>query len=145
MKLHMKISSAKWWPFSPGGDELNCSLSVLRTFWKYIPFDNCELLFLVDPSLLAGTCCLFIHHSQIPGNRHGSHKINHCSYLTRISWVLSWLLLHYYSKPPSNYLEWLLKSCQVVSMICNLYHCSDILSRHIIYSYGASIWPQENG
>ena len=27
MEMHLKISSAKWWPFCPGGDELRCAFS----------------------------------------------------------------------------------------------------------------------
>ena len=32
MKTHLKISSAKWWPFCPGGDELAQSCTI-KTAW----------------------------------------------------------------------------------------------------------------
>ena len=43
MKRHMLISSAKWWPFCPGGDELISKYEVIFWFQHHPKFCNSEI------------------------------------------------------------------------------------------------------
>ena len=62
-KMHLKISSAKWWPFCPGGDELRLSMPCHVLQWITVCYGR-DIIFPCATILVTLSCPRTGHHGE---------------------------------------------------------------------------------
>ena len=74
MKMHVNMSSAKWWPFGPGGDGL-ISNHWPRADWLTCGMDACDVVVTGRCHYCHTYCYCYFQCSRIPNNTHGQRSL----------------------------------------------------------------------